>query len=84
MGYHIMDIPRGHYGEASKVMEEALEFQDAVNQGVVLMALVELSDLYGAIQGYLEQHFPGLTMEDLAKMSEVTRRAFASGTRVAR
>ena len=45
------------------------------------MALVELSDLIGAINLYLEKHFPNMTMADLEKMSAITRRAFESGHR---
>lgn len=29
MGYHIKEIPRGEYGELSKVNEELLEAMDA-------------------------------------------------------
>jgi hypothetical protein len=53
-GYHLAHIPRGTFGEPSKIMEEALEFQDAIRQGNPVMALCELSDLVGAVQGYLE------------------------------
>ena len=80
-GYHIMDIPRGNYGELSKVFEEFMEVKDAETQGVRIMTLVELSDLYGAIVGYLEAQFPGFTMDDLQTMSAVTHRAFRSGAR---
>ena len=80
-GYHLARIPRGEVGEASKVAEEAAEFADAVAQGVSVMALVELSDLYGAMDAYLARHHPGTSMEDLRRMSEVTRRAFLNGRR---
>jgi phosphoribosyl-ATP pyrophosphohydrolase len=84
MGYHIADIPRGVYGEVSKVVEEALEARDAKEQGCEVMVIVELADLYGAISGYLQQHHPTITMSDLANMSAVTRRAFTDGTRTSR
>ena len=45
------------------------------------MELVELSDLYGAIDLYLKVHHPGISMEDLAIMSRITERAFQSGRR---
>lgn len=80
-GYHLRDIPKGTYGTPSKVLEEALELVDAHEQGVRVMALVELCDLYGAMHGYLQQEFPGLTMEDIARMADVTARAFRSGGR---
>jgi len=52
-GYHIRNIPKGIVGEFSKVSEEFLEFEDAVEQTSVVMALVELSDLIGAIEAFL-------------------------------
>jgi phosphoribosyl-ATP pyrophosphohydrolase len=78
-GYHVKDIPRGVLGTASKITEEALEFQDAIDQGCRVMAIQELADLYGAMQAYLMQF--NLTMSDLARMSDVTTRAFQSGRR---
>ena len=81
VGYHVTDIRRGEFGEASKVREETDEFLDALEQGVSLMALVELSDLYGAIEGYLKRHHPGVSMDDLRRMSDVTQRAFINGRR---
>lgn len=80
-GYHIGDIPKGIYGEPSKIKEETEEFMDAVAQGSELMALVELSDLYGAMRGYLKKYHPTIKMSDLEKMSKITRRAFKNGHR---
>lgn len=82
--YHIREINRGIFGEISKIKEEVEELEDALEQGVAIMALVELSDLYGAIEGFLEKEFPGISMEDLAEMSLVTQRAFKDGTRQSR
>jgi len=81
IGYHLYDIPKGEIGEISKIKEEILELEDANKQGCKIMALVELSDLYGSIELYLEKHFPDIKMEDLKKMSEVTQRAFKNGRR---
>lgn len=81
-GYHIMPIPRGIYGKANKVEEEYLEFLDAHNQQNRLMALIELSDLIGAIEGYAEAN--GSSLNDLLKMLEATKRAFNDGTRTPR
>ncbi len=64
-GYHLTAFPKGEFGELSKIEEEIREYQDALGQGVAIMALVELSDLYGAIQGYLAKHHPTLTVETL-------------------
>lgn len=80
-GYHLADIARGELGEATKVREETEEFLDAVAQNAHIMALVELSDLYGAIEAYLARHHPSTTMADLATMAAITRRAFQSGRR---
>lgn len=84
MGYHLSDITRGIFGNASKVLEETAEFEDAVAQGNKVMALVELSDLIGAVEGYLEKHHPSITLQDLITMKDATKRAFLDGTRVQR
>jgi ornithine carbamoyltransferase len=81
IGYHTVDIPKGVYGESSKILEEVNELIDAENQGANIMALNELSDIIGAINGYLEKNHPTITLNDLIKMSEITKRAFVSGHR---
>jgi hypothetical protein len=81
MGYHKAIITKGTIGEISKIQEELDELKDAEDQGVVLMAQIELSDLYGSIEAYLEKHYPTITMDDLKKMSNLTRAAFKSGER---
>lgn len=80
-GYHITEIKKRNYGSAGKIQEELDELNDAHEQGSKIMQLVELSDLYGAIEGYLQQNFPGMTMQDLKKFSDITKRAFESGER---
>ncbi len=80
-GYHAKPIQRGSYGRVSKIIEEAEELKDAAEQGVKLMVHQELADLYGAIEGYLESEYPEITMQDLKEMSDVTKRAFATGER---
>lgn len=84
MGYHIAEIKRGKFGDLSKLQEELDELKDCEDQQNKIMALVELSDLYGAIKGYLAKHIPSMTMEDLRIMSEATERAFKDGTRIPR
>lgn len=81
MSYHLGPIPTGTYGEISKIEEELLELKDAQAQGVRIMQLNELSDLIGAIEGYLEKYHGGFTMDDLIAMNKTTRRAFESGHR---
>lgn len=82
MGYHKAKIQKGQIGEISKIQEELDELKDSMDQGAKIMALVELSDLYGAITLYLEKHHKGTTMEDLRIMSELTRKAFQDGDRI--
>lgn len=81
VGYHIRDIPRGDLGYPSKIIEEIMEFSDAVDQGNPVMALVELSDSLGAIEAYLERHHPSVTLDDLLTMKAATQRAFRNGFR---
>lgn len=80
-GYHMHPIERGELGELSKIQEELDEVKDAAWQGVRVMELVELSDMIGATRRYLERHHPGTTLDDLIRMSDVTRRAFENGHR---
>lgn len=80
-GYHLADIVRGVYGEPSKIFEETDEFADAIAQKVALMGLVELSDLVGAIMGFLEKYHPSLTIDDLIDMALVSKRVFENGHR---
>lgn len=80
-GYHNREIAKGEYGELSKIVEELEELQDANEQGCKIMELVELSDLYGAIEKYLENYHLGYDMGQLKKMSDLTKRAFTNGER---
>ena len=81
-GYHTTKIEKGELGIISKIFEELHELQDAEKQNCKIMALVELSDLYGAIELYLEKNFPDTTMNDLKQMSNITKRAFKNGHRI--
>jgi hypothetical protein len=82
-GYHTRDIDRGVFGRFSKIREEFEEAADAwEEQGNLLMTLVELSDLLGAIEGFVNQ--TGVSFEDLVKMKDATHRAFNSGHRTPR
>lgn len=78
-GYHKREIKKGVLGFPSKIREELEEYEDAVEQGIVIMAVCELADLYGALKAKAEKH--GLTMEDLRLMSDATERAFKDGSR---
>ena len=81
MSYHIAEIPQGVYGEVSKITEEGAELIDAHNQGNKILVLCELADLVGAIEGYLENTTPQITILDLLEMAHANKRAFVSGTR---
>lgn len=80
-GYHLRKITKGVLGDASKIIEELDEFKEATEQGVTLMALLELADMQGAVEAYLAKHHPSINMNDLREMSNVTRRAFENGRR---
>ena len=79
MGYHIKQIKKGVLGEVSKIREELEELEDALEQDCKIMAVVEMSDLYGALKALAEKY--GYSIYDLAKMSEITARAFKDGSR---
>jgi len=81
MGYHLREIKKGEYGEISKIEEELDELKEALEQDNMIMAMCELSDVYGALDGYLKKYFPEITMKDLEIMSEATKRAFSDGGR---
>lgn len=53
---HKREIIVGEYGSWSKVIEESQECLDALEQENPVLVLVELSDLYGAIRGWLAGH----------------------------
>ena len=80
MGYHSRPIAKGVYGEVSKIREELEELEDSEELGVKIMAMCELSDLYGAIQEFAKRKYD-LSMDDLKKMSDRTKEAFRDGTR---
>jgi NTP pyrophosphatase (non-canonical NTP hydrolase) len=79
MGYHNKIIPKGVLGEFSKIREEFLEAEDAIEQNNKVMILIELSDLLGAIEQYTAKY--NITLEDLIIMKEATKRAFKDGSR---
>jgi hypothetical protein len=78
-GYHTKSITRGVYGEVSKIREELEELEDAEAQGVTILALCEMSDLYGALEAAAQRY--NVSMLDLQKMSDLTKKAFQDGTR---
>lgn len=83
MGYHNKEIPKGKLGEFSKIREEFLEAEDAIEQNNSVMLLVELSDLIGAIESYCEKNH-NISLENLITMNNATKKAFNDGTRTTR
>lgn len=81
VGYHVRSITKQKFGTVKKIVEEYEELLDAKEQGCKIMELVELADIIGAVEGYLVTEFPGMTLDDLLKMSSITKRAFESGSR---
>ena len=81
MAYHLKKIKKGVKGEVSKIREELEELEDAIEQGNTIEALVELSDIVGAIDLFLKAHHPSVTLKDVVKMARVTESAFEDGTR---
>lgn len=80
MGYHKRAIViEGTYGEVSKIEEELDELKEAFEQDNKILALVEIADLYGALEAVALKL--GVNMEDVAKMAAATKRAFQSGER---
>jgi len=78
-GYHTTEIKKGEIGTISKIQEELDELKDAEKQNSKIMMMVELSDLYGALEEFcLAQK---LTIEDLRIFSDITKRAFKNGRR---
>ena len=80
-GYHMANIQKGVLGEVSKIREEVEELADAVDQEAKIMQLVELSDLTGAIEAFLDRHHPNISVHDLFTMKDITKRAFVNGHR---
>lgn len=79
MAYHKRKIVKGTIGNISKIQEEMDELNDAIEQGNVVMAILECSDIIGAIEAYVKQF--NLTLDDLIVMKNATKSAFEDGTR---
>ncbi len=79
MGYHKRKIERGTYGEFSKIKEEIEELLDAHEQDNRILEIIELTDLLGAIEAYVQKN--NLTLPQLIAMMELTKKAFKDGDR---
>jgi hypothetical protein len=78
-GYHAIKIKKGVLGEVSKIREEVEELEDAERQGVRILIMCELADIFGAVRAYALRY--GLKMSDLHAMAKLTRNAFDKGQR---
>lgn len=78
-GYHVSEIEKGQLGKSSKILEEVNELIDAENQACKIMQFVECSDIFGALEAYINNL--GLDMNDLSVFSNITKRAFENGGR---
>lgn len=79
MGYHKLDIHKHQQGSPYKIQEEFLEYIDALATGNKIMAIQELSDLFGCIK--LEASKLGYDLNDLRVMSDLTKKVFEGGSR---
>ncbi len=79
MGYHLKEIQKGTLGEFSKIKEEFEELMDANEQKNSVLEICELADLLGAIEAYAKKW--NLSLGDLNKMKESTKKAFEDGSR---
>ena len=81
IGYHDEIIGKAQIGTFEKILEEIDEMKDAHLSKNKVMELVEISDLYGAIEFYVSKNYPSLSMKEIKKMSQTTKRAFENGRR---
>lgn len=79
MGYHQLKIHKHSIDSPYKVLEEFLEYIDALATGNKIMAIQELSDLYGTLENEISKY--GLAIEDLKVMSDITKKVFKEGSR---
>jgi hypothetical protein len=79
IGYHHRKIHKGVLGKPSKIQEELDELNDALEYGNKILALCELADLYGALEAVAQNL--GVTMPEVRRMSDATKRAFQVGER---
>lgn len=79
-GYHLVEIPKGEFGDFSKIVEEFEELKDAEEQNCAILQLIELSDLLGAMEAYAFKHFD-VSLNQIINFKNVTKRAFENGHR---
>lgn len=80
MSYHRLTITKHQHLSPWKIEEEMLEYIDALSNDNPIMAVQELSDLYGVIE--TQAKLLGVSMDNLKTMSDLTKSVFESGKRV--
>jgi hypothetical protein len=79
VSYHKLNIHKHAVGSPYKIQEEFLEYIDAIATGNKVMAVQELSDLYGCLENEINKF--GMSVGDLKVMSDLTKQVFTNGTR---
>lgn len=79
MSYHKLKIHKHNINSIFKIQEEFYEYVDAVATKNPVMAVQELSDLYGCIENEVVKY--GMSVDDLKVMSDLTKSVFNSGVR---
>ena len=80
MSYHKLKIHKHHHNSPYKLLEEFTEYIDSIATGNKIMALQELSDIYGCLEN--EVNKLNYNISDLKVMSDLTKQVFQEGTRV--
>lgn len=78
-GYHKLKLMKHSNSSLWKIEEEMLEYIDAISTNNKVMAIQELSDLFGVIEDQANKM--GITIEELKTMSDLTKSVFQSGSR---
>lgn len=78
-GYHKLKLMKHSNSSLWKIEEEMLEYIDAISTNNKVMAIQELSDLFGVIEDQANKM--GITIEELKTMSDLTKSVFQSGAR---
>lgn len=79
MSYHKLKIHKHSIESPYKIQEEFMEYIDSIATGNSVMAVQELSDLYGCLEREISKF--GMSVAHLKIMSDLTSEVFNSGIR---
>lgn len=79
MSYHKLKIQKHSHTSAFKLLEETYEYLDAISTDNKIMAIQELSDLYGVLKREANKY--NISVKDLDIMSNLTEQVFINGYR---